>query len=94
LFRYSTGDYYLSAYPRTTAAPSYGEKRELKTINTDEIDTCGERKTTGRQYAIPGEITRDTTLNLPRGKTVVRMVTQKPKERPHRVSKKLLIFNY
>ena len=57
-----------------------GEKRELRTINTDEIDTCGERKTTGRQYAIPGEITRDTTLNLPRGKTVVRMVTQKPKE--------------
>jgi hypothetical protein len=74
------GDYYLSAYPRPERP---GEKRELKTINTDEIDTSGEKKATGRQYAIPGEITRDTTLNLPRGKTVVRMVTQKPKESPY-----------
>ena len=32
-----------------------------------------------RDYAIPGEITRDTTIKMAGAKTVVRMVTQKLK---------------
>ena len=78
--RYTT-DYY-SPYSRSYLYTSEAEKRELKTIKTEEIDTTDARKT-GRDYAIPGEITRDTTVNLPRGKAVVRMVTQKLKENPY-----------
>jgi len=74
-------DYYSpSAYSRVYSSEL--EKRDLKTIKTEEIDTS-EKKETSRDHAIPGEITRDTTLNIRGGKPVVRMVTQKSKESPY-----------
>jgi len=81
-FKYLSGrqDYYTtSAYSRIYASDI--EKRDLKTIKTEEIDTT-EKKESKRDHAIPGEITRDTTLNIRGGKPVVRMVTQKAKENP------------
>ena len=56
--------------------------RNLKTIKTEELNTEEEREKS-RNHAIPGEITRDTTLNIRGGKPVVRMVTQKAKENPY-----------
>ena len=71
------GEYYSSRLHDTEP-----DRRDLRTIKTEDIDTeCGgvgrERK-----HAIPGEITRDTTLNIRGGKPVVRIVTQKAKETP------------
>jgi len=81
-YKYLSGrqDYYsTSAYSRYT---SEVEKRDLRTIKTEEIDTT-EKRESKRDHAIPGEITRDTTLNIRGGKPVVRMVTQKSKESPY-----------
>ena len=66
---------------KNSSYSSYLERRELKTIKTEENDT--ETKKTDRDYAIPGVITRDTTVKLPGGKAAVRMVTQKLKENPY-----------
>ena len=60
---------------------SGGEYRDVKTIKTEELDT--EERERERHHAIPGEITRDTTLNIRGGKPVVRIVTQKSKENPY-----------
>lgn len=82
-YKYLAGrqDYYsTSAYSRMYASEL--EKRDLRTIKTEEIDT-NEKKESKRDHAIPGEITRDTTLNIRGGKPVVRMVTQKSKESPY-----------
>lgn len=82
-YKYLAGrhDYYsTSAYSRLYASEL--EKRDLRTIKTEEIDT-NEKKESKRDHAIPGEITRDTTLNIKGGKPVVRMVTQKSKESPY-----------
>lgn len=79
-YKYLSGrqDYYsTSAYSRFSS-----EQRDLRTIKTEEIDT-EEKKESKRDHAIPGEITRDTTLNIRGGKPVVRMVTQKAKENPY-----------
>merc|ERR1711874_457663 len=81
-YKYLSGrqDYYsTSAYSRYS---SDLDKRDLRTIKTEEIDTT-EVKESKRDHAIPGEITRDTTLNIRGGKPVVRMVTQKAKENPY-----------
>ena len=59
------------------------EKRDLKTIKTEELETSVENRENNRNHAIPGEITRDTTLNIRGGKPVVRIVTQKAKENPY-----------
>ena len=75
-------DYYTpSAYSRIYSS-DYDKRQERRTINTDEIDT-EEKKENRREHAIPGEITRDTTLNVRGGKAVVRMVTTKLKESPY-----------
>jgi len=77
----SRQDYFSpSAYSRMYSSDL--EKRDLITIKTEEINTSG-KKENSRDYAIPGEITRDTTLNIRGGKPVVRMVTQKAKESPY-----------
>jgi len=81
-YKYLSGrqDYYTtSSYSRYS---SDIDKRDLRTIKTEEIDT-EEKKESKRDHAIPGEITRDTTLNIRGGKPVVRMVTQKAKENPY-----------
>ena len=58
------------------------ERRDLKTIKTEELNTEDSREN-NRNHAIPGEITRDTSLNIRGGKPVVRIVTQKAKENPY-----------
>jgi len=76
-------DFYTpSAYSRIYGSDYDSQRRERRTINTDEIDT-DEKKEKRREHAIPGEITRDTTLNVRGGKAVVRMVTTKMKESPY-----------
>ena len=75
--------YKISSYysPGTYSRLYSGEYRDVKTIKTEELDT--EEKERERRHAIPGEITRDTTLNIRGGKPVVRIVTQKAKENPY-----------
>lgn len=76
-------DFYTpSAYSRIYSSDYDTQRRERRTINTEEIDT-EEKKEKRREHAIPGEITRDTTLNVRGGKAVVRMVTTKLKESPY-----------
>ena len=58
--------------------PYETERNEVKTIKTEDIDV--ESQKNGRTTAKPGEIKRDTTLKLPGGKAVVRMITQKLKD--------------
>ena len=75
-----------SSYSPTTYSRIYlndYEKRDLKTIKTEELETSVENRENTRNHAIPGEITRDTTLNIRGGKPVVRIVTQKAKENPY-----------
>ena len=74
---------YYSPYSRSFMSSADAERKELKTYKTEELDTSDKNKSQRRDYAVPGEITRDTTINLPRGKAVVRMVTQKLKENPY-----------
>ena len=76
-------DFYTpSVYSRIYASDYDNKRLERRTINTDEINT-EEKKENRRDHAIPGEITRDTTLNVRGGKAVVRMVTTKLKESPY-----------
>ena len=58
------------------------DRKDLKTFKTEDLNTEEEREKE-RKHAIPGEITRDTTLNIRGGKPVVRIVTQKAKENPY-----------
>ena len=74
---------YYSPYSRSFMSSADAERKELKTYKTEELDTSDNKKSERRDYAVPGEITRDTTINLPRGKAVVRMVTQKLKDNPY-----------
>jgi len=83
---YARSDHYTpTSYSRIYSTASDNKDREVKTIRTSEIDTTKPKETT-REYAIPGEITRDTTVCLPRGKAVVRMVTQRQKEHPFKTN--------
>ena len=77
-------DFYTpsSIYSRIYASDYDNKRLERRTINTEEINT-EEKKENRRDHAIPGEITRDTTLNVRGGKAVVRMVTTKLKESPY-----------
>ena len=78
---YKISSYYSpGTYSRLYSAEY--DRRDLKTIKTEELNTEDEREKE-RKHAIPGEITRDTTLNIRGGKPVVRMVTQKAKENPY-----------
>merc|ERR1719186_739486 len=81
---YNRSDHYTpTTYSRIYSTATDSKDREVKTIRTSDIDTTKPKENT-REYAIPGEITRDTTVCLPRGKAVVRMVTQRQKEHPFR----------
>ena len=76
---------YNSYYSPGTYSRLYSsdyERRDLKTIKTEELNTDDSREN-NRNHAIPGEITRDTSLNIRGGKPVVRIVTQKSKENPY-----------
>ena len=75
---YKINSYYS---PGTYSRLYSGEYRDVKTIKTEELNT--EEREKERHHAIPGEITRDTTLNIRGGKPVVRIVTQKSKENPY-----------
>ena len=58
--------------------PYETERNEVKTIKTEDIDV--ETQKNGRTTATPGDIKRDTTLKLPGGKAVVRMITNRLKD--------------
>ena len=75
---YKINSYYS---PGTYSRLYSGEYRDVKTIKTEELNT--EERERERKHAVPGEITRDTTLNIRGGKPVVRIVTQKAKENPY-----------
>ena len=83
---YKISSYYSpGSYSRLYTGTDY-DRRDVKTIKTEELNTETESRERERHHAIPGEITRDTTLNIRGGKPVVRIVTQKAKENPYLAS--------
>ena len=47
-----------------------GERKELKTVKTDDLNVEENAKETQRDHAIPGQIKRDTAANIAGGKQV------------------------
>ena len=73
----ATKKYFIFRY-KSRMHPYETERNEVKTIKTEDIDV--ETQKNGRTTATPGDIKRDTTLKLPGGKAVVRMITNRLKD--------------